>query len=145
MEFSSPDFADGDAVPKRFTCEGDDVSPGLEWGEVPSGTANFALTCEDPDAPGGTFVHWVAWGIDPAPGALPSGAAPPGQGRNDFGGLGYGGPCPPPGHGAHRYIFTLYALTEPVSLPEGISISELRSAIEGKLAAEATLTGTYER
>ena len=149
MELTSPDFSDEATIPQRFTCDGDDISPALEWSGVPDGTAELALTCEDPDAPGKTFVHWVLWGIDPGSvQSLDAGTVPAGsrQGGNDFGATGYGGPCPPPGHGTHHYHFTLYAVREPISLSEGASIDELRAAIgdDGALA-EATLIGTYER
>lgn len=149
MELRSSDFSDQAAIPRRFTCDGDDISPTLEWSDVPGGTAELALTCEDPDAPGKTFVHWVLWGIDPGSvTSLDAGVVPAGSrhGRNDFGITAYGGPCPPPGHGTHHYHFTLYAVREPISLSEGASIEELRAAIgdDGALA-EATLMGTYER
>jgi Raf kinase inhibitor-like YbhB/YbcL family protein len=149
MEISSPDFAHEAGIPKRFTCEGDDVSPALEWSDVPAGTQELALTCEDPDAPGKKFVHWVLWGIDP--GSIKSigvGDAPSGSrhGRNDFGANAYGGPCPPPRHGTHHYHFTLYAVGAPISLSEGASIDELRAAIRNnQVLAEASLVGTYER
>ena len=98
----------------------------------------LALTCEDPDAPGGTFVHWVAWGIDPSSGRLGAEDGPQiGQGRNGFG--------PPPGHGPHRYEFTLHALGGAIDLAPGSAIEELRAAIDGRIRATATLMGTYER
>ena len=149
MELQSPDFSDQARIPERFTCEGDNVSPALEWSGVPDGAADLALVCEDPDAPGKTFVHWVLSGIDPdsvtgiGAGEVPAGSR---HGRNDFGDNAYGGPCPPPGHGMHHYIFTLYAMSEPILLPEGASIDELRDAIANRGAlAETTLVGTYER
>src|SRR5262249_60846914 len=113
---------------------------------VPSGVVALALTCEDPDAPGGTFVHWVASGIDPSKGRLtPDDVAEIRNGQSGFGTVGYRGPCPPPGHGPHHYQFTLYALTRPVDLEPGATIDDLRSSIEGNIRATATLTGTYER
>lgn len=101
MRLVSHEFQDQDVIPRWFTCEGEDISPPLEWGEVPEGTVELALTCVDPDAPRGTFVHWVLWGLDPSKGGLATGevAAGAGQGRNDFGRQGYGGPCPHPGTG----------------------------------------------
>jgi Raf kinase inhibitor-like YbhB/YbcL family protein len=104
------------------------------------------LTCEDPDAPSGTFVHWVAWGIDPSSGRLAADdSSAIRQGRNGFGNNGFGGPCPPPGHGPHHYEFTLYALDQPIDLEAGSTIDALRSAIDGHIRATATLMGTYER
>jgi Raf kinase inhibitor-like YbhB/YbcL family protein len=146
MDLTSPDFEEGDAIPQPLTCDGTDTPPELHWSGVPSGVIELALTCEDPDAPGGTFVHWVAWRIDPSSGRLASDdSARLGQGRNGFGDDGYRGPCPPPGHGPHRYQFTLYALDQSLDLAPGSSIDELRSAIEGHIRATATLMGTYER
>lgn len=147
MKLVSTEFKDQSRIPQRFTCEGEDISPPLEWSEVPEGSAALALTCEDPDAPRGTFVHWVLWGLDPSMGGLPvgEGAAGAGQGRNDFGRQGYGGPCPPPGHGTHHYQFTLYALRSPITLADGATIAELRQAMEGSVLAEAVLVGIYER
>jgi Raf kinase inhibitor-like YbhB/YbcL family protein len=146
MDLTSPDFEEGAQIPPELTCDGEDTSPELRWSGVPSGVVELALTCEDPDAPGGTFVHWVAWGIDPASGRLPRGGdSEIRQGRNGFGAVGYGGPCPPPGHGPHHYEFTLYALDQPVNLESGATIADLRSAIEGHVRARATLTGVYER
>jgi Raf kinase inhibitor-like YbhB/YbcL family protein len=141
MRIFSPDFSDGERLDSRFTCEGDDVAPELRWDDLPDDTKELALTCEDPDAPGSTFVHWVAWGIDPQGAEV----AATREGRNDFGTTGYRGPCPPPGHGTHRYHFTLYALGEPLTLEEGATIDALRNAIQGAVLAEAMITGTYSR
>ena len=112
MEVTSPEFAPRELIPTRCTCDGENLSPELHWRDVPAGAVELAITCEDPDAPGGTFVHWVAWGLDPAKGSVGLGEVsdPAHEGRNDFGDRGYGGPCPPPGHGSHRYIFTVYAV-----------------------------------
>jgi Raf kinase inhibitor-like YbhB/YbcL family protein len=146
MDLTSPNFEEGDAIPREHTCDGDDAPPELQWSGVPSGVIELALTCEDADAPGGTFVHWVAWGIDPSSGRLTSGDSPGiRHGRNGFGNAGYGGPCPPPGHGPHHYDFTLYALDQSLDLEPGATIEELRSAIDGRVRATATLMGTYER
>jgi Raf kinase inhibitor-like YbhB/YbcL family protein len=144
MTVSSAAFAEGDAIPRRHTCDGEDVSPPLTFSDVPSGTQELALLVEDPDAPGGTFVHWVAWGIDPSGGALAEAAAPPGVGRNGFGRPGYGGPCPPPGP-AHRYIFTAFAVSQALDLRSGASADDLRRAIHGLVLAEGSLTGRYAR
>jgi Raf kinase inhibitor-like YbhB/YbcL family protein len=146
MDLTSPNFEEGDAIPRDHTCDGDDTPPELQWSGVPSGVVELAMTCEDPDAPGGTFVHWVAWGIDSSSGRLTSGDGPGiRHGRNGFGNTRYGGPCPPPGHGPHHYEFTLYALDEPLDLEPGGTIEELRSAIDGHVRATATLMGTHER
>lgn len=147
MELTSPEFGDQGRIPTHCTCDGEDLSPELRWSGVPEGTVELALTCEDPDAPSGTFTHWVLWGIDPGSSALSAGKVPEGasEGVNGFGRLGYGGPCPPPGHGTHHYHFTLYALSEPLTLSPGASIDDLRAAMEGKVLAEATLVGTYSR
>jgi Raf kinase inhibitor-like YbhB/YbcL family protein len=149
MDLRSPDFSEHATIPQRFTCDGDNVSPALEWSDVPDGTAELALTCEDPDAPGKTFVHWVLWGMDPGTvTSLGTGEVPAGShhGRNDFGDNAYGGPCPPPGHGTHHYHFKLFAVREPILLLEGATIDELRRVIADKGSlAEATLVGIYER
>jgi Raf kinase inhibitor-like YbhB/YbcL family protein len=144
MTVSSSAFADGDVIPVRHTCDGEDLSPPLSFAGAPSGTTEIALLVEDPDAPGGTFVHWVAWGIDPAKPSLPEGAAMTGSGTNGFGRVGYGGPCPPRGP-AHRYVFTAYALSQAPDLRSGGSADDLRHAIRGSVLAEASLTGRYDR
>jgi Raf kinase inhibitor-like YbhB/YbcL family protein len=147
MNLISSAFANEERIPADYTCEGRDVSPPLSWDDVPNGASELALTCEDPDAPRGTFVHWVIWGIDPTLNGLEEGAVPAGAhlGRNDFGRAAYGGPCPPPGHGTHHYNFTLYALSAAVDLNEGSSLNDLRRAVEGNVLAEASLVGTYDR
>jgi Raf kinase inhibitor-like YbhB/YbcL family protein len=146
MDLTSPNFEEDGQIPQRHTCDGEDAPPELHWSGVPSGVVELALMCEDPDAPGGTFVHWVAWGIDPSSGRLaPDGIGEIRHGRNGFGRNGYGGPCPPPGHGPHHYQFTLHAVERPVELEPGATIDDLRSAIDGNVRATATLTGVYER
>ncbi|HMF82746.1 MAG TPA: YbhB/YbcL family Raf kinase inhibitor-like protein [Acidimicrobiia bacterium] len=146
MDLTSPDFEEDAPIPREHTCDGPDTPPELHWSGVPSGVVELALTCEDPDAPGGTFVHWVAWGIDPSSGRLRADDGPRiGQGRNGFGSDGYHGPCPPPGHGPHSYEFRLTALDESLDLAPGSAIEDLRSAIDGHVRATATLMGTYER
>src|SRR6266536_2438083 len=99
FELRSDAFGDGEPIPARYTCEGEDVSPPLAWTGVPEGAVSLALICDDPDAPSGTFTHWVAWGIDPSTGGLAEGQSAPREGPNGFGSGGYRGPCPPPGHG----------------------------------------------
>ena len=138
-------FEDGEAIPSRHTCEGSDVSPPLAWTAPPDATTSVALVVDDPDAPGGTFTHWLAWGIDPDAGALAEGEGAPVEGRNDFGSSGYRGPCPPPGHGPHRYSFRLHALDGELDLQPGAEKAELERALEGRTLAVAELLGTYER
>lgn len=148
MTFSltSPEFAEGGSIPRRFTCDGDNVSPALSWRDAPPETANFALIVDDPDARG--FVHWVTYNLTgSATGSLSEavGSSPdaPPQGRNGFGRIGYGGPCPP--SGTHRYVFTLYALSAPLELAGAPSADEVRAAARGATLATATLTVTYTR
>ena len=148
---TSAAFRDGETVPVRHTCDGEDFSPPLTWTGVPVGTRSFALICDDPDAPRGTWVHWLIWnlpsdaielgeGVPPRP-ELPSGAR---QGLNDGGDLGYAGPCPPPGK-PHRYFFKLYALGTTLNLPPGTNRSDLEPAMESHVLARGTIMGTYER
>ncbi len=151
LTVSSSAFQEGDRIPTKYTCEGQDVSPPLAWSEPPVGARSFALIVDDPDAPGGVFTHWVLFNIPPdsrelpeaipTQGELPSGAL---QGKNDFGKTGYGGPCPPPGR-PHRYQFTLYALDQPLDLKRGISKKQLLSTMQGHILAQGQLTGTYQR
>lgn len=151
LTVSSSAFKEGDRIPAKYTCQGQDVSPPLAWSEPPAGTQSVALIVDDPDAPGGVFTHWVLFNIPPdsreLPEAVPtqaelaSGAK---QGKNDFGRTSYGGPCPPPGR-PHRYQFTLYALDQPLGLEGGASKKQLLSAMEGHILAQGQLTGTYQR
>lgn len=147
MDLSSSDFEHKGQIPTRCTCDGEDEPPALEWSEVPAAAAELALTCEDLDAPGGTFVHWVLWGLDPSTAGLAGPEAPAGArgGLNDFERTGYGGPCPPPGHGYHHYHFRLYALSGTVDLPPGSTINELRRAMDGQVLEMAELVGIYGR
>ncbi|HYV59807.1 MAG TPA: YbhB/YbcL family Raf kinase inhibitor-like protein [Acidimicrobiia bacterium] len=146
MDLTSPGFEEGDRIPREHTCDSADAPPELHWSGVPSGVVELALTCVDHDAPGGAFVHWVAWGIDPASGRLGADdASRLGQGRNGFGTDGYRGPCPPPGHGPHRYEFTLYAVDRSIDPGPGSTIESLHSVVAGHTRAMATLTGVYER
>ncbi len=151
MHLTSTAITEGEPIPQRFTCDGEDVSPALAIADVPDHTQAFALIVDDPDAPRGTWVHWVYYDIprDARAVAEGAGAAVPGespamQGRNDFGNLGWGGPCPPPG-AAHRYFFKLYALDAPLGLAEGATKAEVESAMRDHVLAEAQLMGTYAR
>jgi Raf kinase inhibitor-like YbhB/YbcL family protein len=145
FELTSDAFGNAQPIPPRHSCEGEDVSPALSWTEPPDGTQSLALVVNDPDAPGGTFTHWLAWDIDPAQAALAEGEAPPAEGRNDFGRTGYGGPCPPPGHGPHRYSFRLHALDGKVGLPAGAAKRDVERTLERHVLEVAELVGTYER
>jgi Raf kinase inhibitor-like YbhB/YbcL family protein len=138
-------FANAQAIPSRHSCEGEDVSPQLRWTNVPEGTQSLALVVDDPDAPGRVFTHWIAYGLDPSAEGLSEGERAPREGRNDFGTTGYRGPCPPPGHGRHRYVFRLFALDSELELGPGASKPDLEQAIEGRVLTTAELVGTYER
>jgi Raf kinase inhibitor-like YbhB/YbcL family protein len=151
FELTSPAFQASGPIPRQFTCEGLDRSPALIWTEPPAGTQSFSLIMDDPDAPKGTWVHWVLYDI-PATirelhenvtkeKELSNGAR---QGRNDFRSIGYGGPCPPKGP-AHRYCFKLYALDAKTGLRPGATKADLERAIGGHILAEATLIGRYQR
>jgi Raf kinase inhibitor-like YbhB/YbcL family protein len=151
MEIKSPSFDQGRTIPRRHTCDGPDLSPALKWSGVPDNAKALALISDDPDAPVGTWVHWVLYDLPgetrslpegvPTTETLPRGGA---QGRNDFGRIGYGGPCPPPGR-PHRYFFKLYALDARVNMPPGATKEALLKAMRGHVLAEAELMGTYGR
>jgi Raf kinase inhibitor-like YbhB/YbcL family protein len=145
LSLTSESFEHGDRVPDRHALEGENLSPPLSWSGLPEATRSIAVICEDPDAPSGTFVHWLGWGIAPDAERLGEGESAPKEGRNDFGNTGYDGPSPPPGHGAHRYYFRAYALDAEPGLAPGVSKQELGAAIEGHVLAAAELMGTYER
>jgi Raf kinase inhibitor-like YbhB/YbcL family protein len=145
VELSSAAFLAGEPIPRRYSCEGEDRSPPLRWTEVPPGAVSLALIVDDPDAPVGTFTHWVAWGIDPGAHGLGEGERAPREGRNDFGETGYRGPCPPRGHGQHRYFFRVYALASEPAVQPGASRSDLDGAVEGNVLAVAELVGTFAR
>jgi hypothetical protein len=155
IRLQSPAFADGGAIPKLYTCDGTDVSPPLEWSGVPDSARSVALVVEDPDAPRGTWTHWVLFDIPPDVVKLPEGLptqdrvelGPDGkvatQGKNDFGRVGYGGPCPP--GGTHHYVFRIYALDVQPSLGPGTTREQLLRSIESHVLAEGRLTGLYSR
>ena len=151
LTLTSSDFSAGGNIPTEFTCDGADSSPALKWTEPPEGTKSLALIMDDPDAPVGTWVHWVTYNLPPATRELPQGMlAHPRlangalNGRNDFRRLGYGGPCPPPGP-AHRYFFKLYALDLKLAAGPGLSKQELEKAMQGHILARAELMGRYMR
>jgi Raf kinase inhibitor-like YbhB/YbcL family protein len=151
LPVTSPAFAEGQPIPARFTCTDQDVSPALAWTGAPTGTRSFALICDDPDAPMGTWVHWVIFNIPadstglpegvPRQATLPDGAV---QGRNSWKKTGYGGPCPPPGK-PHRYFFKLYALDAALALDADAGSAGVEAAMKGHVLAEGRLMGTYRR
>lgn len=147
-------FSDGASIPARYTCDGGDISPPLSWSGVPEKAASLALVCDDPDAPMGTWTHWLVYNLEPTVASLPEGlpasddlalpnAKPAIQGKNDFGKPGYGGPCPP--SGTHRYVFRLYALDAPLKLVAGATKAQLMGEIKGHVVAEGRLIGKYSR
>jgi hypothetical protein len=150
MEITSTAFTEEGMIPRRFTCDGEDVSPPLRWQGAPPGTKSLALIADDPDAPHKTWVHWVLYNLPAASGGLPENVPPERtltggghQGSNDFGRLGYGGPCPP--SGTHRYFFKLFALDGELDLAPGATKEELQRAMAGHVLAEAQLMGRYRR
>lgn len=151
MRITSTAFEERRPIPKIYTCDGEDLSPPLFWEGVPEGTRSFALICDDPDAPGKTWVHWVLYNIPPDTTALPQGmpteaALEDGsrQAVTDFGRPGYGGPCPPKGK-AHRYLFKLYALDALLELEGKVEKKDVEEAMEGHILAKSHLVGTYRR
>lgn len=150
FELTSAAFAPGEAVPVRYTCDGDDISPPLEWQDPPENTKSFALIADDPDAPAGTWVHWVLFNLPAETRSLPEAVpadtelADGGQhGKNSWKRLGYGGPCPP--GGTHRYFFKLYALDTVLDLDAGASKEQLLQAMEGHILVQTEVMGTYTR
>ena len=151
MHLTSTSFQDGSRIPAKYTCSGANLSPQLSWSSPPAKTVSLALTVTDPDAPRGTWVHWVLYNLPagtralpeglPALGQLPDGAF---QGRNDFGEIGYGGPCPPPGS-PHHYIFTLYALDAKMNLPVGATRAQVEAGLQGHILASGRLVGLFQR
>jgi Raf kinase inhibitor-like YbhB/YbcL family protein len=151
LTLTSLAFEEGEPIPARHTCEGADISPPLKWTGAPAGAKAYALICDDPDAPAGTWVHWVMYGLPatttelgenlPTSETLPNGGF---QGLNDFKRVGYGGPCPPPGK-PHRYFFRLYALAVDLTLKPRATKKELIKAMHGHVLAEGSLMGTYQR
>lgn len=150
LQVTSPAFDQGGMIPTKYTCDGADVSPTIKWGSSPEGTKSFALISDDPDAPAGTWVHWIIFNIPPDANELaenipPEKKLPNGSkhGTNDFKKIGYGGPCPP--SGTHRYFFKLYALDSGLDLNPGATKKELLSAMEGHVLDEGELIGKYKR
>lgn len=150
IQVSSTAFEEGGLIPPQYTCDGADVSPPLSWQSIPEGARSIALIADDPDAPMGTFVHWVLYDLPadvrelqenvPDAKTLPNGAK---QGANGFGRIGYGGPCPP--GGTHRYFFKIYALDTPTNLSPGQKKAQLLKAMEGHILAQGQIMGKYKR
>jgi len=145
FKLSSPAFVDGGSIPQKYTCQGDNVSPELNWSEAPAGAKSYALIMDDPDAPGGTFTHWVLFDIPPDTQQLVEGAGPIGvSGNNSSSQTGYMGPCPP--SGIHRYYFRLYALDVPaLNLKAGAARSEVEAAMKNHIVGVADTMGRYEK
>jgi len=154
MDFrlTSAAFQNNQPIPKTFSCDGDNTAPALRWEGTPNGTKSLALIVRDPDAPSGEFTHWMLYDLPPTITEIPAGSYsaakfPLGgfEGQNDFGNLGYGGPCPPPGS-PHHYVFTLYALNQPsLGLAAGAARAELDRALKDKVVAHTELTGLFRR
>jgi len=143
---TSPAFADGGAIPARYSRDGDDVPPPVRWTGIPAGTAELALVVVDHDAPRGAFVHWIVAGLDPTLDGIDDGVATRKvEGVNSWGEVGYGGPQPPRGDPPHRYVFTLYALAEPSKFVNGARYVDFVDAIRGKELTEGHLVGLYAR
>jgi Raf kinase inhibitor-like YbhB/YbcL family protein len=149
FQLFSPAFADSGWIPDLHTCAGADISPSLEWSGEPAETRSFVLIVDDPDAPAGTWNHWLLFDIPPKVHNLAQGYKPGGlglSGKNDFGRQGYGGPCPPKGHGPHRYYFRLYALKiQTLGLPDGVTRSQLDHAMKAQVLADTYSMGRFER
>jgi Raf kinase inhibitor-like YbhB/YbcL family protein len=147
IELRSPSFGDHQPIPARHAKDHENLSPALEWSGVPEAAVELAVLCDDPDAPRGTFTHWVLAGLEPTASGLAEGEHPAAavEGRNGFGEEGYGGPMPPVGDNPHRYFFRVYAASAPLDLVAGASADDLRRALEGRELASGTLVGTYQR
>lgn len=146
LSLTSDSFANGQPIPARYTCDGANQTPVLHWGEPPSGTKSFALVVDDPDAPSGTFRHWGVFDIPASARSIGTGQRLGSEVRNDFGKPGYGGPCPPKGHGPHHYHFKLFALSvDRLELGSGASVADVERAAERHAIAQGELVGTFER
>ena len=143
LQIISPAFKDNEYIPKKFTCDGEDINPSLLIKNVPSGAKSLTLIVDDPDAPGGTWVHWTVWNIDPSTTSIPENNVPAGsvEGTTDFGTPGYRGPCPP--SGTHRYFFKLYALDTNLDLDSSALASDIEAAMDGHILASSELIGLY--
>ncbi len=142
MEITSPAFKHNGLIPAEYTCDGENVSPELEIKDIPSSAKSIALICDDLDSPGGSFVHWIACDIIPTS-KINKGRSPGISGKNTYGELGFGGPCPP--SGTHRYVFTVYALDQLLNLREGFVKKQLLEVIKGHILEKCELAGLYKR
>jgi Raf kinase inhibitor-like YbhB/YbcL family protein len=142
LELSSPSFKNGDYIPTMYTCEGQGINPPLEIKGIPQGTRTLALIVDDPDAPSGTFDHWLIWNIAPAK-TIRENSAPGTEGQNGKGAKGYAGPCPPVGTGLHHYHFKLYALDTKLDLAFGARKTELENAMKGHVLGQGEIVGLY--
>ena len=145
LTITSPAFANGEIIPQKYTCQGDDINPPLRWSNIPAGTKSLVLIVDDPDAPMGTWTHWLVWNINPHIQTIHENEVPAGAilGTNDFQKQAYGGPCPP--SGTHRYFFRLYALDIQLNLPAGATRSELETAMKDHLITQGELMGRYRQ
>lgn len=143
MKLSCPEFNNNEFIPKKFTCEGQDLSPKLLIDDIPDNTVSLALIVDDPDAPPKVWEHWTVWNILPTP-VIDEGKIPGIEGKNDFGKVSWGGPCPPPGP-VHRYFFKLYALDGMLDLDQNCGKTELEEAMKGSIIEKCELIGLYQR
>jgi len=146
LDVTSSAFGEGQPIPRQYTCDGADQSPPLAWGEPPGGTRSFALVVDDPDAPSGLFRHWGAYDIPASARSIASGQSIGAEAVNGFGKSGYGGPCPPKGHGPHHYHFKLYALdVERLAVQPNAKVEQIESEAQKHAVGQGELIGTYER
>ncbi len=143
MDIRSPEFEQNDSIPSKFTCQGEDINPRLEFEDVPEGTRSLALIMDDPDAPGGTWLHWLVYDIPPDKRVIEENSVPGKEGMNSFRKKDYGGPCPPSGE--HRYFFRAYALDDMLELEEETSRQEMEEAMEGHILEQCQLMGRYSK
>lgn len=143
MSMKSPAFRTGELIPKKYTCDGENINPPLELGNFPEGAKSFVLVVGDPDAPAGTWIHWTLWNMPPAVSFIEEAKIPPGaiEGITSFGRPGYGGPCPP--SGTHRYFFKIYAIDTRLEIPAESTINDLEKAMEGHIIGKGELMGRY--
>jgi len=153
MTITSPAFGNNQKIPGKYTCDGENISPPLEFSDIPKNAQSLVLIADDPDAPSKTWVHWIVYNIDPSTKKVEENSVPQSgiQGMTDFGEEGYGGPCPPPAlqnrdeSGTHRYFFKLYALDRMLDVPEGLAKQQILEKMDGLVADEAELVGLYSR
>jgi len=142
MNITSPAFLHNQSIPQKFTCQGEDINPALTLEDLPEGTVSLVLINDDPDAPGGTWDHWIVYDIKPT-GSIAENSVPGTQGKNSWGRNDYGGPCPP--SGTHRYFFKVYALDAKLNLPAGATKAKVESAMKSHILAQAQMIGLYKK